>query len=58
MIFPPPSSCPANIPPIITKSAPAPNALATSPGFVHPPSEIICAPNPCAASAHSIIADN
>ena len=43
------------MPPSITKSAPAPNALATSPGTVQPPSLIICPPKPCAASAHSII---
>ena len=42
----------------ITKSAPPPNAFATSPGHVQPPSAIICAPNPWAASAHSITALN
>ena len=31
-------SCPANIPPNMTKSAPAPMAFATSPGQVQPPS--------------------
>ena len=46
IIFPPPSSWPANIPPSITKSAPPPNAFATSPGHVHPPSAIMCAPKP------------
>jgi len=34
------------MPPNITKSAPAPKPLATSPGLVHPPSAIICAPRP------------
>jgi hypothetical protein len=40
-ISPPLSSCPPNIPPIITKSPPAPNAFETSPGDIHPPSLII-----------------
>jgi len=40
MISPEHSSCPANIDPHITKSAPAPKALAISPGTVIPPSEI------------------
>lgn len=37
---------------------PAPNALATSPGLVHPPSDITCPFNPWAASAHSRTADS
>lgn len=45
-------------PPIITKSAPAPNALATSPEFVHPPSLMTCPFRPCDASAHSNTALN
>ena len=41
-------------PPIITKSAPPPIALATSPGHVIPPSLMMCPRKPCAASEHSI----
>ena len=40
------SSCPASKPPSITKSAPPPKPFATSPGHVHPPSAITCAPSP------------
>ena len=44
-------------PPLIIKSAPPPYPLTKSPGQVHPPSQIMCPFNPCAASAHSITQD-
>merc|ERR1719456_1459385 len=49
---------PACMPPSMTKSAPPPKALATSPAQVHPPSDTMRPPNPCAASEHSKTADN
>ena len=50
------SSVPASIPPIITASAPAANALAASPGALIPPSAIVWIPKESAAEAHCSIA--
>lgn len=46
------------LPPAMTKSAPPPKALEKSPGQVQPPSEMTWPPSPCAASAHSRMAES
>src|SRR5438874_3237427 len=58
MISPGASSVPANSEPIITVSAPAASALATSPEYLIPPSATIATPEPLAAATDSAIAVN
>ena len=53
MISPGASSVPANSEPIITVSAPAARAFATSPENLMPPSEMIATPEPLAAATAS-----
>src|SRR5450432_1432098 len=50
------SSVPANNEPIITVSAPAASAFATSPEYLMPPSAMIATPEPFAADTASAIA--
>src|ERR1044071_8326569 len=56
MISPGSSSVPGNTVPIITVSAPAASALATSPEYLMPPSAMIATPEPRAAETASPIA--
>ena len=56
MTSPGASSVPANSEPIITVSAPAASALATSPEYLMPPSAMIATPVPLAAATASAIA--
>src|SRR3954466_10857467 len=56
MTSPGASSVPANRLPIITVSAPAASALATSPEYLMPPSAMIATPEPFAAATESLIA--
>src|SRR3569623_667382 len=55
-ISPGASSVPANSEPIITVSAPAARAFATSPEYLMPPSAMIATPEPFAAATDSEIA--